>query len=80
MARQDSEADDAVLLASRDLRRAAVRLWRMPLDAARSSARVACRNRAVLSSVPSAAAVRTFLAEVLSSDRTALFRTLRPSF
>src|SRR5262249_24321829 len=55
--------------ASRDLRRAAARLWIAPLDAARSSSRVARRSSLLISS-PSADWTR--LAEVFSEDLIAL--------
>jgi hypothetical protein len=71
----------ATALASRDLRRAAVRLWIMPLAAALSSERLASRARArAVSPSPSSAAARAFLASVFSAERTALLRTRATSF
>ena len=67
--------------ASRDFRRAAVRLWRMPPDAALSRARFASRRPlTVASASPSATVWRTVLEAVFSAERTDLFRSCRRSF
>ena len=68
-------------LARRDLRRAAVRLWIAPFEAALSSARAASRAREVaVSASPSVAAARTFFVAVFNAVRTALFRSVRFAF
>lgn len=70
----------ATALASRDLRRAAVRLWSTPLEAALSSALEASRARVWAEAGSLSIAVRTFLVEVFSEERTALFRAADRSF
>ena len=76
-----SEPARFAALARRDLCRAAVRLWTMPLDAALSSARLASRARVwATSPSPSTMAVETFLDAVFSEVRTALLRWRRFSF
>ena len=75
------EATELAALASRLLRRAAVRLCTMPLATALSSERAASRCWVVAASAsPDPIAVRTFFVDVLRAVRTVLFRSERFSF
>ena len=81
LARAYSAATALAALASRLLRRAAVRLCTMPLLVALSSARLTSRERSrAASASPSTIAACTRFCEVLSAERTALLRSRRTSF
>src|SRR5207248_8288785 len=63
----------------RDLRRAALLAWRMPLLAARSRLAIAARPSSAAFSACSATARRTRTTRVLIADRVDLLRSVRPT-